>query len=220
MIGTKIIEIEANNQIANTSTISDSSINYKNKNIRIIVDNEEIYTINMILPKANRGIIKTMIKDELGFRFKNLDKIMFDYIILKKNKNSIEAEVFCLNCNSGELIKTLIDKGAKIEGIYPLQLYILRKFNKKIKDKNFYFIFLYEKSLYITVIVDKFLVMNKIYKNFEDNYEKVNINQFKEKINILYYANIDKNNLNEFIDKEINFIDLGCFNHNDIFKKH
>ena len=220
MFGAITIEMDGYNHIVHWKNNLEPCINYKNKKIRVIVDNEEIYIINMLLPKANRKVTKDIIKDELSFRFKNLDKIMFDYMILKKSKKSIEVAVFCLNWNRGDFMNALVDKGAKIEGIYPLQLYMLKKFTNKIKDKSFYFIFLYEKSLYFIVAINKYLVMNKVYKKFNNIDEKIDINQFKDKVNILYYANIDKNNLSGFMDEEINFVDLGHFQHADIFKSY
>jgi hypothetical protein len=212
------IEMEGNKLIFHPNKFSNSNIGYKNKRIKIIVDNEEIYMIKMILPKVGKEKIRMMIVDELSLRFKNLESIMFDYLIYKKNKKNIDAAVFCINWNRGELLKDIVMKDGELKGVYPLQLYILKKFRRNIKEKNFYFIFLYRKSLYITAVVNDSLVMKRVIKNFESGAEKTNIMTCNDEIKYLYYANMDKKTLADYFDVAMNYVDLGSFQDSNIFE--
>jgi len=208
--------MEGNKVIFHSDTFSNSYSSYKNKKIKVIVDNEEVYIANIVLPKIDKEIIRLMINDELSLRFKNTDNIMFDYFICKKTKKNIEVAVLCFNWNRGNLLENIVKDGGILKGIYPLQFYILEKYRNKINGKNFYFIFLYENSLYIIAAVNGVVIMNKVIKNL-DVTSKINFRSYSDKIKHVYYANLNEKFLADYLDEDFCYINLGPINTSNIF---
>ncbi len=146
--------------------VEDIKIDFNNKNIFIIIQGEEIYVKFIEVPKVSKRKLYFLIKDELKYRFKNIDNIMFTYDIFKDNGKSLELIVFCLNWNKDQVIEQCAKRGANIKGIYPIQFCALNSCKKNIKEHQYIFIFLDENKLYFLACVNEKVMANSVIENF------------------------------------------------------
>lgn len=197
-------------------------VDFKNKNLFIIVGGEEIYVKFMTLPKVKDEKLYEIIKNELKNRFQNIDNIMFTYEIFKELGNSLEVIVFCLNWNKIGLIETYVEKGAQIKGIFPIQFKILDSYRKNIKEREYAVIFIYEDLLYFIACIEGKIVTNSIIKEFNEKnflsiYENFKIKYemlgFKEKLKNIYFLNFPYKHLIDCLSEKYN-----CKNLDDYFQ--
>lgn len=165
--------------------IDDIKIDFKNRNLFIIVDGEEIYVKFMTFPKVEKEKLHAIIKGELQYRFKNIDNIMFTYQIIKDNGSSLDVIVFCLNWSKSNLVKKCTERGGKIKGIFPIQFCILNNYKNRIKDKNYILIFIHEDILYLLACSDNKMIANSVIKTFTENSFIDELKKFQVKCSIL-----------------------------------
>lgn len=193
-------------------------VDLKNRNLFLLIHGEEVYTRYMILPKVKKEKLYFLIKNELKYRFKNLENIMFTYEIFKDNGTNLEVIVFCLNWNKSGLIKECVNRGGEIKGIYPVQFHILNNYRKKIKEENYIFIFSLQNNLYFLGCHKDKIIGNSVCKTFSkekfmDELEKFkirccNIRDFKC-FSSMFFLDFPYKDLIENLSKEYNCTDLG-----------
>lgn len=215
----KIITLKKHNIInIKAKDIDDIKIDFKNKNLFIIVDGEEIYVKLMTFPKVKQENLHEFIKEELQYRFKNIDNIMFTYQITKDNGSSLEVIVFCLNWSKYNLIKKCTERGGKIKGIFPMQFCILNNYKNRIKDKNYILIFIHENILYLLACSDNKMIANSVMKTFtEDSFidelkkfqVKCSISQEHDQFNKIFFLNFPYKTLIKDAEELYSCIDLG-----------
>lgn len=140
------------------------------RNSVIIIENEEIYTKNIIIPSLNTNKIEKAIRDELKFYYKIDQDITFTYSVLNKNKNNIELQVFYINNNYLNNIRL-----NKIKAVYLIQFCYSEYLNSLIKDDNYILVFLYNNRLYMMFYNNGLLKYNYIFRNFKEELEEFNI---------------------------------------------
>ncbi|MBI6873056.1 hypothetical protein [Clostridium aciditolerans] len=215
----RIIDLKKYNGInIKAKNIDDIKIDFKNKNLFIIVDGEEIYVKFMTFPKVKKEKLHAIIKGELQYRFKNIDNIMFTYQIIKDNGSSLDVIVFLLNWSKSNLIKKCTERGGKIKGIFPIQFCILNNYKNRIKDKNYILIFIHENILYLLACTDNKMIANSVIKTFAENsfidelkkfQVKCSISQEHDQFNKIFFLNFPYKTLIKDVEKQYSCIDLG-----------
>lgn len=198
--------------------LEEIKVNLTNKNLFLVIHGEEVYVKYMTLPKVKKEKLYLLIKDELNYRFKRIDNIMFTYEVFKDNGTSLDVIVYCLNWNKSELIKECVKRGGEIKGIHPIQFHILNNYRKRIKEKSYIFIFSMESNLYFLGCRDDKIIGNSVCKEytkakFIDELEKFkikccNIKDFVDFHNI-FFVDFPHKDLIEELSVEYHCIDLG-----------
>jgi len=207
--------------------LEDIKADLKNKSLFLVIHGEEVYVKYMTLPKVKKEKLYLLIKNELNYRFKKIDNIMFTYEVFKDNGTNLELIVFCLNWNKSDLVKECVKKGGKIKGIYPVQFHVLNNYRRKIKEKNYIFIFFIENNLYFLGCRDDKIIGNSLCKKYDrekfmDEMEKFkikccNMNNFADFSSIFFLGFPDKD-LIETLSEEYDCTDLGDIDKEDIEK--
>jgi len=171
---------------------------YGRKAVTLVLENEEIYIMNMFLPAAEKHTLWNMIKDELIMKFGNIDSIPFDFDLCGKTGKTIEVMVYCINFDMRKIVSELKRKGGMLKGVYPLQFYVLKKYRKFFRESSYFLAFLLRKRIYLVAIVDKILVMNKIVP------ENIGLNEqdfgyMTDKIKVIYLLDIPKEAVEGFV---------------------
>lgn len=205
----------------------DIKVHLKNKSLFLVIHGEEIYVKYMTLPKVKKEKLYFLIKNELEYRFKKMDNVMFSYEVAKDNGTNLEVIVFCLNWDKVDLLKECVENGGVVKGIYPVQFHVLNKYRKKIKEKDYIFIFIMEKSLYFLACCDNKIIGTSLCKTYHrekfiDELEKFKIkccsvNNSRDLSSIFFLGFPDKY-LIEVLSKEYYCVDLGDIDKREFFK--
>lgn len=221
----KILHNKLDNSEIRAKDIKDIKVDLKNKSLFFIVHGEEIYVKYMILPKVKKEKLNSLIKNELEYRFKKIDNIMFNYEVFKDSGINLEVIVFCLNWSKVDLLEECVKNGGEIKGIYPVQFHVLNNYRKRIKEKDYIFVLFMEKNLYFLGCQDSKIIGNslcKIYRRerFIEELEKFKIkccamSNFGDFSSIFFLGFQDKD-LIESLSKEYNCTDLGNIDKKDL----
>ena len=68
-----------------------------NKNLYLIIYDEEVYIKKFNLPKAKGELLYNLVKNELSFSVGNINNILFDYKVTKNFDSCVEVIVFYIN---------------------------------------------------------------------------------------------------------------------------
>lgn len=171
------------------SIIDEKTLDYKyidkefKKNITIIMENEEIYIKYITIPKVNKYELEKIVRDELRFYYRTDEDITFSYSILKKNKTSMELEVFYINSNS---LNTIALKNIKnIKSIYLIQFCYVKYVKDISKLSNYVIAFIYKQNIYFIFCEGGLIKYNYIFRNFNES-----AIQFETCLN--YFMNLNK----------------------------
>ncbi|MBC2580314.1 hypothetical protein [Clostridium sp. DJ247] len=187
----KVISFHGETEIAKNN-FGKLIVNLKDKNLSIVVNDEEVYIKLITIPRVPKERIYFIIKNELAYRFKNVSNIIFSYQIVHHKKDKLEVMVFCLNWNKSNLINRFAEEGIRIEKLVPVQFHIIDNYSKRIKEKEYGIIFLREKSLYFVGCVENKMITNKvisIYDNLQDNIFIDELEKFKIKCSVFGFEN-------------------------------
>lgn len=160
----------------------------KNKKLYIIIENEEIFIKSLTLPCVDKKRLYELIKDELSYYLGELDKILFDYSIICKNKKSMELLIFYISLPNISFIKNSMEMAA-IKKINLIQFIYLNCYKGFLTKKDFYFIFKYKSVIYILLVINGFLrgntkvnidylknnTFDKIFVNLKNKYRQMDI---------------------------------------------
>ncbi|WP_404660471.1 hypothetical protein [Haloimpatiens myeolchijeotgali] len=197
--------------------LKDVNVDLKNRNLYLVVEGERVYIKLLTIPKVKKNKIYTIVKNELRFYFKNIEDLIFDYVISKELNTSYEIIVFCINSKTLNPFKNYINSNTKIKGVNLIQFVFLNYFKKYIKEVNYIMIFYYNSNLYIIDILKKYMLYNTIMKDFNGNEEEffnefnyilkshINFNQVLENI---YLVNFQFENIKSKISKKYNCKEL------------
>lgn len=167
-------------------------VNLKDKNLSIVINDEEVYTKLITIPKVPKERIYFIIKNELQYRFKNVNNIIFSYDIVQHKKDKLEVMVFCLNWNRSNLISRFAEEDIRIEKIVPVQFNVVDNYSKRIKEKEYGIIFLREKSLYLIGCIEDKMITNKVVSGcsiLQDNVFVDELEKFKIKCSLFGFEN-------------------------------
>lgn len=169
----------------NVTSIEDIKVELKNRNLIILVHGKEIYVVYMELPRMNRKSLYRAIKEELKNKFKEMDNIMFSYEIIRYNKHSVEAAVFCMKWHNMKLLEKCNGLGARVKGIVPIQFYMWYCCRTKIKSENHMFILVEDDNFYFIAGHKDKIVFNNVFKNMKKQDFLDMFEQFRVKLSIL-----------------------------------
>jgi len=198
--------------VLTTATAADM-LDYGRKSTTLVLENEEIYIMNMVLPAAEKHTTWNMIKDELTMKFGNIDSILFDFDLSGKTGKTIEATVYCINFDMKKIVSELKRKGGILQGVYPLQLYVLKKYQKLIRDSSYLLAFLFRNTIYLAAAANNMLVMNKIIDESE-GFNEQNFGYLEGDFRVIYLINIKKEAMEGFLSHDFRIEELKPFNEN------
>lgn len=207
------------------------SVNLKNKNIYIIIEGEEVYIKYLKLPNVNsKHKVNSIIKNELIFLYgKKSEDIFYTYTVLKDKDKELGVLVFCLYCSKLSNLEQFINNN-KIKRINLIQFCFLSCFQSCINDKDYLFMFEYNKILYILGIFEGRLIANKIL-DITEGIEHLFMDGLKYILDKMESYNAEPKRIysvnlkNEDFIKSINelnrysYIDLGNLNNDEVIKK-
>jgi hypothetical protein len=212
-IGNKIL---SNNY--NLSSSKEFLVDIKNRKLKIVLEGELVNIKLISLPAVSSKNLRTLIKDELLYYYNISDNVAFNYVILNKDKTSIDTAVFIVDSSKISYINEGASNNVKIQGVYLIQLCFLNYFKKNFKDKNYIFSFIYHHNLYLLYCIDNVIRHNYIYKDFQtiDSLETILLSFIESsnicdeaEINVIYFANFStKESIPNNIEK-YSCVDLG-----------
>lgn len=182
---TDILEVNSKNKTLQISELQKIMVNLKSRKIIILLHGEEIYIENMIIPKIRKKNIHELIEEKLRNRFKKLDNIMFSHNITSHNKLELNVDVLCMNWHNFELFKKLSESKIDVKGVIPIQLYALKKYNKKIYKKQCIFLTFFKNIAYIIAYYNNKIIFNNVFEVKSKEDVIYCIEEFKLKLNIL-----------------------------------
>jgi hypothetical protein len=202
-------------------------INIKRKDIFVIIDEEKIFIKLISLPNVKKDLFNNLIENELNYLFKYDSQKLYSYSIFKQHKTSIELLIFCFNSEKLSMIDKSVKFKKNFKAFYLIQFCFLFYFKNLIKDKDYFFIFSYNSSLYLLKCLGDNLINNKIIKNFNGSYVEFmeSFNEIKdigyekyEKNNIkkVYFCNFIYSDIIIEVSKEYDCVDLGSINRKDM----
>lgn len=213
-------------KICKFESINDLIMSTKRKKAAIILSGEEV-NINMVtLPKVKTHEVYNLIKNEIYYSFRSTKDLMICYTLFKENANKDEFIVFCLNTSRLSMVYNNRSAGTNITNIYVLQLCVLGYFRKKIKSKDYVFLFTYKNNLYLLYCINNILIYNNIIKacGLEENFEELVYKfirkgkiYYESNIETIYSANVDTNKLSKLNDSSLTYKDLGTFEEKQLF---
>lgn len=187
------------------------------KNVYILIENEEIYTKLVTVPKVSKRYLYTIIENEILYYFNSSD-LVYNYSVISSDINSIKIIVACLNITSLNILKKQLFR-SNIKSLCLVQNCFMNYYRKHIKDYSYILIFCYNKSLYFLGCIDNIIILNRIIKNIDSN--SINKDTIKEflincrdiykeyKFDSIYYSNISDHKFLTNDDLNTRFIDLG-----------
>jgi hypothetical protein len=214
----KIKNYRGDNLQIKAKYFKDIKVDLKNRSLFFIIHGEEIYVKYMILPKVKKEKLYSLIKNELEYRFKKIDNIMFNYEIFKDNGMNLEVIVFCLNWSKADLLEECVKNGGEIKGIYPVQFHVFNNYRKRIKEKDYIFIFFMEENLYFLGCRDNKIIGNSLCKIYHRQKFIQELERFKikccamnnfEGFSSIFFVGFPDKKLIEYLSKEYHCTDLG-----------
>lgn len=195
-----------------------------NRNVTVIIEDEEVYIKKLTLPNVEEKILEKMISDELKVYYRMEEDICFSYSILCRNKYNMQIALFYIN--SHKLKKLDFKNVKKIKAVYMIQFCFIVYIKKKIKSIEKYILAsMYNNNLYILFCESDILTANCVFKNFSGS----NL-EFKERLNNfirlnrcsagfekLYLLGLNKATI-DGIEAQYKYEDLGNIHRQDIFK--
>lgn len=150
----------------------------KNKNIKVLLNREDIYTSALTLPLCSKDSLRELIDNEIRFYFKK-SEILYDYTLLKKEKQKQRILLSCINTDKYEAMKKAFELCKSIE-VAPIQLEIVNYLKSKKLAKDAILVVDMEGCLYFLAVNSYRFVLS--YIGTKCNLEIIikNINNIKE----------------------------------------
>ncbi|SKA76856.1 hypothetical protein SAMN05428976_102373 [Clostridium sp. USBA 49] len=211
-------------KIYNFENINDLIISIKNKKTILILSGEKVNVNILNIPKVKLNELHNIVTHEVYYNFRDTKNLMIAYTLFKKDINNDQFAVLCINNKKLSMIYNKFSKN--ISNIYIVQLCVLNYFNKKIKDKDFIFLFQYKDNLYFLYCVNDILIYNNIIKiiDIQEGIEKFIYNFLEESkkyyntnIKTIYYANINID-ISKLKRENFSYQNLGNFDRENLFK--
>lgn len=191
----------------------------KRNSVYILIENEEIYTRLITVPKFRKWRLYNIIENEIKYYFNNNSNMSYNYSVLYSDKNKTKVIVACINTNNIDSLKKKLIK-CRIISLNLIQICFLDYFKKYINDNSFIFLFAYNSSLYVLGCIENVIISNNIIKNIDFNNMDADIIKdflincrdiyMEYEFSSIYYANISMNNIINIDNFEARYIDLGA----------
>jgi hypothetical protein len=128
----------------------------------MVVEGEELYIHIITIPKVKNYRIYDMIKNELIYKFNNINDIIFNYNIIREDENSIDVIVYCANIENFFVLKEGSYNGSNFVKINLIQNYIVSYFESSIKEEDYFLAFRYKRNVYFLLVSKRNIVGNKV----------------------------------------------------------
>lgn len=199
-------------------SLDDIRVNIKNKNVFLVIENEEIHVKHLTVPKVENHELNSIVKNRLKYLYgKKSEEIFYSYMICKEEDREIEILVFCINCDKlNGLDKNNIK--CKISKVTLIQLCFLNYYQRVIADKDFLFTFKYNNNVYLLAVTDKKIVGNRIVEGSlipsitkDIDYMFHKINNYNGDVGKIYCVNLNDNEILNYISNINRYeaVDLG-----------
>jgi len=142
----------------------DFFIRVKNRKLTIVIEGEEIYIEPITIPKVRNFRIYDLVKNELVYKFDNIDNIIFNYKVIGESDKCINVIVYCANIENYHMLKKESYKGGTFTKINLLQNYLLNYLSKMINEKDYYIAFKYNRDIYFLLVSKNNLIANRVMK--------------------------------------------------------
>ena len=143
--------------------------NLKDKNLYVILHEEEMLIKIFVLPRVRHYELKMLIEGELKSVISRVEDMIFDFVILQEDKNTVKVLVFCLNHEKCGFIKEFDEKVRfKLKRIVPLQISYLECIKKSIKTKNNVITFLDSGNIYMLACFEDKIICNSIIRGADE----------------------------------------------------
>ncbi|GAA0121337.1 MAG: hypothetical protein KID00_05035 [Clostridium argentinense] len=189
------------------------SISLKNRSVTLIIEGEELFIKNIIIPKVSKRYIYYVLRNEITERYG--EDVMFSYDIVKEDKNHYNTVVYCFQENKYSLLKNSSIYNCSGLTIDFIQNSVKDLYSKEIKDKKYILLFNYRNYIYLLKVKNNILIYNKVINLLNYNYDEINdmlkifIEKNKNNCNIYsinlkeYLQNVDNTELSSLTMKKI-----------------
>lgn len=201
-----------------TSDMEKIKITLKNKNVFILIEDEEIHIKYLKLPKVNDKSLNMIIKNQLLYSYgKKAEEIIYTYFICNKDKADIKIAVFCIN---GEKLKWLknCNGNFNLKKINLIQSCYIDYFHRYVIEENYIIMFKHNLKFYIVALVNDKIIANKIISSVEYdgivdglNYVISKASEYSNVIKKIYYCNFHGETFKKIsiAEDRFQFINLG-----------
>lgn len=199
------------------------------RSITVVLKGEEIYYKELNLPGNSYKYIENIVENELLYCFKNIDNILYDFIVKEKNKNSVSILLYYVNIEKSEFFmsfyKDYKNINSRLKGISLVQFQIVKHFGAKIKHNNYILIYVEMQKIYFILIVDQNITINS---TMEYNQRNDNLNdlycaflgkcsdRFISIIEAVYLINFTEASFKELKVEQLATINLGSFTNKEL----
>lgn len=156
--------------------INNFNKSFKRKKVNLILCGEELHAKIIELPKVNYSKLGILIMDELIYYSTDINKIIYNYYILKKHKETLSILINCINSEGVDGFKNaILENKCKLNKVTLIQHGMARYCRKLYKTQDFYItIFMYNSDLYMISCYNTYIVGNSIIRNFSGNEREFN----------------------------------------------
>lgn len=176
----------------------------KSKKLYVLIEGEEVYIKELIIPKVKGKKINKILNNELLYEFNSLEDILYCYKIKNKNKRNMNILMFCVNIYDKLYVKKILNNKFNVKGIYLVQFVILNYYMKYIKENKFKFLLKYKDYIYFIVCDKDKIIYNSVIKEDERKNILIKKELLKEEFkmyNKIYCVFCDTNFLKDVLDE-------------------
>lgn len=206
------------------------NVNLKNRNVYILIEDEEVYIKYLKLPNTKKKQnLNNIIKNELVLLYGNKsEKIFYTYTILDKKDKELDVLVFCIYSEKLKCLEQYLNNN-NIKKINLIQLCFLNYFEGIINEKDYILLFVFNNTMYLLGSVNGKMAGNKIickencsYKMLIDGLRYISdkLESYNAYPNNIYGVNINDESLMKYLKgiEKYNFVDMGNVEEKDILE--
>ena len=162
--------------------------------IHLIIEGKELLIEEIIIPRARKPYMESMIEHTLIEKFHTLDEIAFDFKVMKKEKNKIRVLVYCVNLSNSVLLEKDKFQRIHLQSVKVIQQIYAEAFRKFLRKKEFYGIAIIKNYFYFFHVKNKVLCENKVedlssFHDLKDFVKSLCKSMGKSKVLYLYEEN-------------------------------
>jgi len=201
------------------------------ENLYILLEDEEIYIKQLLLPNTSNNNINSIIMHKLNYLYgKKTEDIYYTYSKWKSNIKEIVVILYCINSHKLK-IRNLQKHKLQVKKVSLIQLSYINYYEKSIKEKDYIVMLKHNSNLYILAFGDKKLLINQIIT--EENILAsllFIINKMKTYnyiLNKVYSINLDQSIIDKYFKVEVirdeinvNIISLGSISEEEIISNY
>ena len=201
--------IDKRNKIIDKKNVKDA-VNLENEisseNLYILLEGEEIYIKQLLLPNTNNENINSIIMNKLNYIYgKKAEDIYYTYSKWRSNIKEIQIMLYCISCDKLKITKQKNYK-LQIKKVNLIQLNYIRYYKKSITEKDYIVILKHNSSIYILAYSDRKLLSNQIIneETIESSLQFLinKMRTYKCSINKIYSININQTIMQKFLQRE------------------